>query len=88
MCFSFLFRIYPFVFSIQGRPGPKGDSGDTGLPGQKVSVVLEHSLSFLRVKWEDSLCRKAFATSLHELHVVHVKLLVNPWGRVEAELKQ
>lgn len=27
-----------FFFSFQGRPGPKGDPGDSGLPGQKVSA--------------------------------------------------
>lgn len=29
-----------FVFYLQGRPGPKGDPGDSGLPGQKVSAGL------------------------------------------------
>lgn len=29
---------------MQGRPGPKGDPGDAGLPGQKVSVALPESL--------------------------------------------
>lgn len=29
-----------FVFHLQGRPGPKGDPGDSGLPGQKVSAGL------------------------------------------------
>lgn len=38
--------MFYFVFSVQGRPGPKGDPGDPGLPGQKVSVVLEHGLRF------------------------------------------
>lgn len=28
------------VFCLQGRPGPKGDPGDSGLPGQKVSAAL------------------------------------------------
>lgn len=28
------------VFCVQGRPGPKGDAGDSGLPGQKVSTAL------------------------------------------------
>lgn len=29
-----------FVLYLQGRPGPKGDPGDSGLPGQKVSAGL------------------------------------------------
>lgn len=32
--------IHVDVFSLQGRPGPKGDAGDSGLPGQKVSAAL------------------------------------------------
>lgn len=28
------------VFHVQGRPGPKGDVGDGGLPGQKVGDAL------------------------------------------------
>lgn len=27
------------AFCFQGRPGPKGDPGDSGLPGQKVSAA-------------------------------------------------
>lgn len=34
------------VFPVQGRPGPKGDVGDGGLPGQKVGAALSVPLSF------------------------------------------
>lgn len=27
---------------FQGRQGPKGEAGDSGLPGQKVSAALAH----------------------------------------------
>lgn len=37
---AFLTGLFPFIFPTQGRPGPKGDPGDAGLPGQKVSVAL------------------------------------------------
>lgn len=30
----------PLLF--QGRQGPKGEAGDSGLPGQKVSAALAH----------------------------------------------
>lgn len=41
------------MFFLKGRPGPKGDPGDAGLPGQKVSwprvlfVVLNRKLSII-----------------------------------------
>lgn len=33
------------VFPVQGRPGPKGDVGDGGLPGQKVGAALVQTCS-------------------------------------------
>lgn len=42
---ALLTGLSPFIFSTQGRPGPKGDPGDAGLTGQKVSVALESSPS-------------------------------------------
>ncbi len=63
---ALLTSLSPFIFSPQGRPGPKGDPGDAGLSGQKVSVALES----LRGKREDY---SLSATSLDELHVANVR---------------
>lgn len=32
---------WPSCSALQGRQGPKGDPGDSGLPGQKVSAALD-----------------------------------------------
>lgn len=33
------------MFPDQGRPGPKGEAGDGGLPGQKVGAARGHSFT-------------------------------------------
>ena len=38
--------IHVVVLFLQGRPGPKGDAGDSGLPGQKVSAALAQNEVF------------------------------------------
>lgn len=69
---ALLTGLSPFIFTPQGRPGPKGDPGDAGLPGQKVSIALESRPS-LRGKREDYSLSAACATSLDELHVANVR---------------
>ncbi len=42
-----MFLIFMLLCSaLQGRPGPKGDPGDSGLPGQKVSAALDKKRFF------------------------------------------
>lgn len=42
----FTLFIHVVVLFLQGRPGPKGDAGDSGLPGQKVSAALAQNKVF------------------------------------------